>query len=125
MKSWSEEFWATNDDKQGGYEKIPNKPENYKYKMTLEIYNSSGIPRILRDIKVVFRKRNKVLQSDTPKDESKEHSSKALYYYEDIGAYNVPANEIMTITLLGYYSKKKSPISFLREADSIWLEYKN
>lgn len=92
--------------------------------MTLEIHNSSNAPKIVRDAKVGFGKKKKVLQIDTPKDDSTRNFVAHSIRYDDLGAFNVPAHEVVTISIHGYYSKKNTAFDFLRVSDSVWFIYK-
>ena len=121
LKTWNELFYSVIHDKMGGRNIVKENPDHYEYKMTLEIHNSSNTPKIIRDVRIAFRKKKKDLIVATPKDSSTLHTSGPVRYCDDIGSLNIPANEIITIELEGININ----VPLIREADSVWLVFKD
>lgn len=121
LKSWNESFYSIIQDGMGGHRKAKENPDHFEYKMTLEIYNSSNTPKIVRDVRIVFRKKKKDIIIATPKDSTTLHTSGPIRYCDDIGSFNIPSNEVITIKLEGININ----VPLIREADSVWLVFKD
>lgn len=125
LRAWEESFIAP--DRLGGLseQKKAADAQTYRYSATVEIYNSSRNPNIIRDVHIVFRANKATLFSTVPDDDSTGRQSGPVRFYDEIGAYNIPGNGVVTIKLHGAFSKNNNDLMFLRSADGIWIEYKD
>ena len=100
--------------------------KHYSYKLSLDIYNSSGETKIMRDIEIVFANRKKILFSDTPKDDSTVYKTQFSWRYDDLKAINIAPKTVLTLDLHnGFWAKEDDNFSLLWKTDNVYLRYKN
>lgn len=103
--------------------------EYYEYKLSLDLYNSSGEIKIMRDVKVIFAKNTEELYICTPKDDSTRRASSHMVFFDEVSAINIPARTVVNINLHNGKWKEqnndKNGLEFLWKTNRIYLLYKN
>lgn len=104
-----------------------NEASFFKTELTLEIYNSSDTPKILRDVKLVFYNgKSKMLSADLD-DKSTERIAASSLRRDKMGLINIKPKEIMSVSLV-YYCHDQDVLGQIKKSDKIYLEsrdYKN
>ena len=95
----------------------------FEYRCTIEIYNGSSKTKIIRAAQLLFCSGKTILMKVVPRDISKSIYNGPAVFYKDIGAYNIPANQIITIPLTGSLMKKEQGLDWLSKVDRILFEY--
>lgn len=121
--TWSDSFLR--DDDYGGMIECKSKEEvtHYRYKITLELHNSSGDPTIMRRIEILFSKNKKELFRLTPNDESKVHNLGPLIHYDSVQSLTIPANSVCTLKLRGGISASDDCFEKLWDVNQLWVTY--
>jgi len=97
--------------------------EYYSYKLSLDLYNSSGETKIMRNIEVVFMNGKKELCHNTPKDDSTERVSHPLVFYDDILPINIPPKSIVHINLHNGFWNENGSLDFIWKTTHVFLRY--
>lgn len=100
----------------------------YKYKLSVDIYNSSAETRIMRDIKIVFSRDKKELYTFVPnyKSEAKTvHGHFHLTTHEEIGVINVLPKSIVTFNFYNSMNNNQGSTDCFWETNCIALTYRN
>ena len=125
VKSWIAYFEIKDEgDRFIGCRK-PNRPQYFNYCFTIEIYNSSRLPKVIRDGKIVFYKDEEPIAEFIPNDKKRE--TKYFHYseYSELLAFCVPATDVITLDLLGNIFGDDTGFPFLEIADEVYFQYKN
>ena len=97
--------------------------ESYSYCLSLDLYNSSGTTKIMRNLEVIFLKDKTELNRSIPKDDSTKRYGTHTAYYDVIEPINIPPKTVLKIVVHeGYW---KDELSFLWEVDRVFLKYTN
>lgn len=94
---------------------------NYRYNLSLDLNNRSGKPKIMRNIKLEFYSKGKMIYSQTPSNLNDIISTNPCYRYREIGIVNIHANTALQIDLSGGTNE----IDFFTNVDSVILKYTN
>lgn len=86
----------------------------------IEIYNSSGTPNILRDVKLSLYDNNQCKLSVTPEDKTTEKYTAMAYYREEFRHINIKPKEIIAIHLV--YSFNKEQVEEIKDCNKLFLE---
>lgn len=96
----------------------------FNFIITLDIYNSSDSTKILRNIKIEFKRFNELIYTITPKNNKTERYSAASYHYDSVEPINVPPK-----TIIQYSFRESIDIQNnfpnLWDCTNIWLSYLN
>lgn len=122
---WRDEF--QHNDNLGGMSHSKNKDEakHYMYHFTIDLYNSSGDPQIMRKIEVAFFRDKEELFRDTPKDDSTGRSSGVIRFYDEVLPITIPAKTVSTMKLHGGFWDSDERFSQIWRANKIVLTYRD
>lgn len=126
ISSWKDEFKYYN--KSGLLVKSSSieQTENYLYELSMDLYNSSGNTKIMRNIEIVFAKDNSELKISVPKDNDTEKVLNKLgITYDDIKPINIPPKSVKKITVHDNFKNKNSELNFIWETNNVFLRYVN
>lgn len=99
--------------------------EYYTYKISLDIYNSSGNTRIMRNIQIVFSDGKHDLRKETPQDDATKRVSSPIVYYDDVGPINIPPKKVINVALHGGARNKDGELDFIWMSQKVYLTYAN
>ena len=122
---WRDEF--QHNGNLGGMANSQSKEEAklYMYHFTLDLYNSSGEPQIMRKIEITFFHNKEELFRDTPEDDSTGRSSGPLRFYDEVLPITVPAKTVYTVKLHGGFWDSDKRFSQIWRTNKIMLTYRN
>ena len=125
IRNWESHLTSNVSDGYGGYiEKDDVLNGNcFNYQLIIDVHNTSGKPKIMRDIKVAFYNKEKTAIELEPNNADKTQKSSQFSKYAKIGAVNIPEKSIITLSLSG--SCCNSTIVKIKESTRIVLKYKN
>ena len=123
--TWQDEF--RHNDNYGGMSRSKNKDEAklYIYHFTIDLYNSSGDPQIMRKIEVAFFRDKEELFRDTPKDDSTGRSSGVIRFYDEVLPITIPAKTVSIMKLHGGFWDSDERFSQILRANKIVLTYRD
>lgn len=102
-----------------------NSASCYNYSVSLDIYNSGGDPKIMRDIKIVLNDGKNDLLSNTPFDNATMTNTFPGRYYEKVEPLNIPPKAVITLDLHDTIDNKNDEFNFIWKTKKIFLTYTN
>ena len=95
----------------------------YSYKLILDLYNSSGTAKIMRNITVVFSDGKKDLLKSIPNDDNTRRSSGHACFYDEVGPINIPPKSIIQLNLHRGTWKSEGGLDFIWKTQKVYLTY--
>lgn len=129
VSSWEEKLKFNN--QRGEMEESTSKEqtEYYEYRLSLDLYNSSGEPKIMRNIKILFMENKRKLFESSPKDDATKRIGHPVVFYDDVSVVNVPAKTVIKLNLhSGFWKERKQEnmrFDALWKSNRIYLQYTN
>lgn len=101
--------------------------EHYGYKLSLDLYNSSGETKIMRNIRIVFVQSKDKMLVNIPKDETTKRIGQISTHYDDINVVNIPSKSVININLHSgkWRSDGKNPLECIWNTNKVYLLYVN
>lgn len=103
--------------------KSKEQTECFHYNLTLDLYNSSGETKIMRNVAVVFSDNKTVVHQSTPKDDYTRRNSGAISFYDDVGPINVPPKTITQLKLHDGSWHTSGGLDYIWNTKTIHLTY--
>lgn len=124
VASWKDEFEYNNQGHMVPSTSI-EQTKYYSYHLTLDLYNSSASPKIMRNIKILFSNDATVLKSSIPYDDSTRHGgvNYSPVYYDEISPLNISPKSVLTINLHNGEWQEGSSLNYIWDTSSIYLQY--
>lgn len=97
--------------------------EHYSYKLILDLYNSSGTAKIMRNITIVFSDGKKDLLRSVPNDNYTRRSSGHACFYDEIGPVNIPPKSIIQLNLHRGAWRSDGGLDFIWKTQKVYLTY--
>ena len=101
----------------------PEKIECYSCSFALDIYNSSGEPKIMRNIQIAYNNGKSDVIKHIPQDEDSRRNSSGLILYDDITPLTIPAKSIFQIHLRDGLWHESTEFPSLWNVERIYLLY--
>lgn len=100
-----------------------DKVECFSYDITLDIYNSSGNTKIMREVEIWFYNNKNIIKKDIPKDNSKTKIEGGIFIHFDVEMINISAKSGRQLLFHNYFWNDE--MNFIWNVTSIKLHYKN
>lgn len=97
--------------------------ENYSYKVSFDLYNSSGNTKIMRNIQIVFTDGKVDLKKYTPMDDATKNYSQSLIFYDKVGPVNIPPKAVIKLNLHDGTWSENGKLNFIWKSKKIYLIY--
>jgi hypothetical protein len=97
--------------------------EYYSYQLTLDLYNSSGEAKIMRNIAIRFSNDKCVLHKSVPKDDNTMRHSGSGCFYNDIVPMNIPPKSIIQLKLHDGSWHQNGGLDYIWKTKKICLTY--
>lgn len=123
ISSWKDEFESRGEMGCMVKSSSIEQTERYLYRLSMDLYNSSGETKIMRNIEIVFAKNKCELKSIVPKDDATEVSSKFSIRYDDIEPINISPKSVKKIVVHNSFGKED--LNFIWETNNVFLRYIN
>lgn len=91
--------------------------------ISLDIYNSSELPRVMRDIQLEFYVDKSLVHTSLPKDEATKRYTQISIEFEDFSINNIMPRQIQRVNLINYVLFNE--LSKIEHVDRIRLSYIN
>lgn len=101
---------------------------SYSYKLTVDVYNSSAETRIMRDIRIVFKRDKNVLYTITPNykaDTKTVLGGVALTSHSKISTVNVSPKSVVSYNFYNHIHNNQGATDCFWEINNIALTYRN
>lgn len=123
ISSWEDEFDTR--DEIGGMVKSSSieKTEHYSYRATMDLYNSSGETKIMRNIEIIFAKDKIELKNSIPKNDATKTIIHTMVIYDNIEPINIPPKSVKKIAVHNGFGKES--LNFIWQTNNIFLRYVN
>jgi hypothetical protein len=121
--AWENKFFG---ELMNGSETIASRFEeskNYTYEVFLDVFNSSGTNKIIRDVRIVFFAGKELMQSHKPYDKSTAVFSNYRTKYEEFQYINIPPKELRRLEFVGFINETE--IKRLKDIDTVRMLYTN
>lgn len=97
--------------------------ECYSYQLTLDLYNSSGEAKIMRNIVIIFSDGKCELHKSVPKDDATMRNSGSFYSYNDIAPMNIPPKKIIQLNLRDGSWYHNGGLDYIWRTKNIYITY--
>ena len=97
--------------------------ECYSYKVSFDLYNSSGIAKIMRNVQIVFTDGKNDVERHTPKDDATKRYSHPVVYYDKVEPINIPPKAVMKLDLHDGVWDKDGKLDFIWKTKKVYLVY--
>lgn len=123
VSSWEDKFQHNNSF--GEMVPCSNREDvrNYSYEVSLDLYNSSGNTKIMRNIKIVFNDGKDDIEKNTPMDDATKKFSQPLVFYDKVGPINIPPKAVIKLNLHDGVWNENGKLDFIWKSKKIYLVY--
>ena len=97
--------------------------ESYTYKLLLDLYNSSGETKILRNLTIIFSDGKTDLFKSVPNDDNTGRHSGPVWFYDQISPINIPPKSILQLNLHNGAWHNNSGLDFIWKTKKVYLTY--
>lgn len=120
---WEDEFNYTNDV--GDIVSCSKREEvqNYTYKVSFDLYNSSGNTKIMRNIKIVFSDGKNDIKAETPKDDATQRFSYNRVVYDKVEPINIPPKAVVKLVLHEGMWDQNGELDYIWKTKKVYLLY--
>lgn len=122
VSDWKDEF-KTNNAGEIVQSKSVAETEYYAYCLSLDLYNSSGATKIMRDIRILYTDGWKRIWMKTPDDASTRRFSAGATRYDKVEPINVPPKAVMKLNLRDGLWNTTNELDFVWKTKKIYLQY--
>lgn len=124
VSSWNDEFKY---NYQGHMVPSTNieQTKYYSYHLSLDLYNSSASPKIMRNIKILFSNDTSVLKTSIPYDDSTKQGGVNFtpVYYDKVSPINISPKSVLTINLHNGEWEENGTLNYIWQTTSVNLQY--
>lgn len=124
VSSWKDNF-QYNDTGSMVPSKSKEQTECYHYDLTLDVYNSSGETKILRNVKIEFSDGEDILYTSVPKDDATKRWNGPVAFYDTIVPLNIPPKAIIQLKLHDGAWSSDGGLDFVWNTQIVYLAYDN
>ena len=123
VSSWEDSFKYNNNIG----EMVPcskrEKVESYSYKVSFDLYNSSGNTKIMRNIQIVFSDGKNDIEKQTPQDDATKRYSHPMVFYDKVEPINIPPKAVIKLDLHDGAWDKDGKLDFIWKSKKVFLVY--
>lgn len=120
--SWKDEF-EYNKTGEMVYCSKKEEVECYTFRVSFDLYNSSGNTKIMRNIMIVFNDgKNDIIQK-VPDDDSTKQYSCRTNFYDKVEPINIPPKAVIKLDLHDYVWDKDGALDFIWKTKKVYLVY--
>ena len=123
VSSWEDKF-QYNDDI--GEMVLCSKREEvqiYTYKVSFDLYNSSGNTKIMRNIQIAFSDGKSDIEKQTPQDDATKRFSSPMVFYDDVKPINIPPKAVIKLDLHNGSWNKEGELDYIWKTKKVYLIY--
>lgn len=99
--------------------------ESYFYKVSFDLYNSSGSTKIMRNIQIVFSDGKNDVKKQTPMNDATKKHSPPMVFYDKVEPINVPPKAVLKLNLHDGIWNQDGKLDFIWNSKKVYLVYTN
>lgn len=119
---WNDEFKTNNAGEIVSSQSI-EETEYYSFDLSLDLYNSSGSTKIMRDIQIVYTDGWRQLWKGVPDDVSTRRFSAGTTRYNRVEPINIPPKMVIKLNLRDGLWKMTNELDFVWKTKKIYFQY--
>lgn len=129
ISSWKDEF-QKNDAGEINSAKKRSEVEYYQFNASLDIYNSSGETRIMREVEIAYYYDRTLLKTLIPLDDATRKGTNQCIpvHFDELGVLNIPPKSVVSISIhkgMWDIGGKEGTLNFLWKTNNIKIRYRN
>ncbi len=124
ISTWEDKFQYNNMGRMTLSSNI-DQTQDYLYRVSFDLYNSSRETKIMRNIEIVFSNGKKELYCSIPKDEATKRMSSPFIHYDNVLPINIPPKSIIHIELQNWLSDSDDSLKHIWSTTRVYLRYIN
>lgn len=97
--------------------------QSYSYKVSFDLYNSSGNTKIMRNIQIVFTDGKTDIKKQIPMDDATKRYSHPMVYYDKVEPINIPPKAVIKLDLHDGAWDKDGELDFIWKSKKVYLVY--
>lgn len=97
--------------------------QSYSYKVSFDLYNSSGNTKIMRNVHIVFNDGKNDIEKQTPKDDATKRYINPMVYYDDVEPINIPPKAVVKLDLHNGSWDKDGELDYIWNTKKVYLVY--
>ena len=95
----------------------------YTYKVSFDLYNSSGNTKIMRNIQIAFSDGKRDIEKQTPQDDATKRFSSPMVFYDDVKPINIPPKAVIKLDLHNGSWNKEGELDYIWKTKKVYLIY--
>lgn len=123
VSSWEDKFQCYGDIGEMVSCSKREEVQSYTYKVSFDLYNSSGNTKIMRNIKIVFSDGKNDIKVETPKDDATKRFSSPMIFYDDVKPINIPPKAVIKLDLHNESWNKEGELDYIWKTKKVYLIY--
>lgn len=99
--------------------------QSYTYKISFDLYNSSGNTKIMRNIQIAFSDGKSDIEKQTPQDDATKRFLSKMVFYDDVKPINIPPKAVIKLDLHNGSWNKDGELDYIWKTKKVYLIYKD
>lgn len=122
IKQWSDKFECNKAGEMTQCDSIDD-AECYSFKLNMDVYNSSAVTKIMRNIQVVFANGKNTIRAVIPKDSATRNLIARTNHYDDVEPINISPKKVFNIELCNWKWDKDKSIRDYLNTTNVYIQY--
>lgn len=97
--------------------------QSYTYKISFDLYNSSGNTKIMRNIQIAFSDGKSDIEKQTPQDDATKRFLSQMVFYDDVKPINIPPKAVIKLDLHNGSWNKDGELDYIWKTKKVYLIY--
>ena len=97
--------------------------QSYTYKVSFDLYNSSGNTKIMRNIQIALSDGKRDIEKQTPQDDATKRFSSPMVFYDDVKPINIPPKAVIKLDLHNGSWNKEGELDYIWKTKKVYLIY--
>lgn len=123
VSSWEDKFQYNDDIGEMVSCSKSEEVQSYSYKVSFDLYNSSGNTKIMRNIQIAFSDGKSDIEKQTPKDDATKRFSSPMVFYDDVEPINIPPKAVIKLDLHNGSWDKDGELDYIWKTKKVYLLY--
>lgn len=123
VSSWEDKFQYNDDIGEMVSCSKCEEVQSYTYKVSFDLYNSSGNTKIMRNIQIAFSDGKSDIEKQTPQDDATKRFSSPMVFYDDVKPINIPPKAVIKLDLHNGSWNKNGELDYIWKTKKVYLVY--
>lgn len=97
--------------------------QSYNYKISFDLYNSSGNTKIMRNIQIAFSDGKSDIEKQTPQYDATKRFLSQMVFYDDVKPINIPPKAVIKLDLHNGSWNKDGELDYIWKTKKVYLIY--